>query len=126
MKYVSLVAAALTMALTGGVAAHDINGSAQAHAHPQNRAHAHSGPTTTAQIRIDCYRGPWKETIWDHPRGAFIDDLMLIGYDYANASAIAYRICRDVRTSGNPPAMQAALLNAIAQTPPGHKPKYSH
>lgn len=127
MKRIALAAAAMTALITTGAQAHEIGGGAMAHAHPQTRAHSHSGPTTTAQVRIDCYRGPWTETIWDHPRGIFIDDLMNLGYDYSNASAIAYRICRDVRALGQPEVLRANLLNAIAQQPPGtHRNNHGH
>lgn len=121
----TLIAAAMLLGMAGAGAAHDIGSGAQPHGHILNRAHSHSGPTITQQVRINCYRGPWRETIWDHPRGEFIDDLMMLGYDYTNASAIAYRVCRDVTNVGNVAGQKAALLNAIAQTPPGQKPHYA-
>lgn len=120
------IAAAVLAGVSGAALAHETGSGAQAHSHPVDRAHSHSGPTVTKQIRIDCYRGPWKETIWDHPRAAFIDDLVAFGYDSSDASAIAYRVCRDVTALGDSDALRTNLLNAIAQTPPTHKPSYSH
>lgn len=119
MKKISLAATMAALVMATPVLAHEIPGK-QPHSHPQNRAHAHTGPTVQHQIRINCYRGPLSETIWDHARAVFIDDLVTFGYDYTNALAIATRVCRDVTSVGNPERLRQGLLNAIAETPPGH------
>jgi hypothetical protein len=122
-----IATALLAAVIGGGAAAHELTSTgAQPHGHGQMRTHSHNAPVITQQVRIDCYRGPWNETIWDHPRAAFIDDLVMLGYEYGDASAVAYRVCRDVTAVGNSARLRSALLEAIAQTPPGHKPRYAH
>lgn len=71
------------------------------------------------QIVISCYRGPLTETIWDHPRAVFIDSLVSYGYSYPEASALAYRVCRDVTLVGNDQALLDATRAAITSQPPG-------
>lgn len=121
----SAIAIILAGVFTAGAAAADDRSACtnvpQAHSHVTTRAHAHCGtPVRKQPIRINCYRGPWRETIWDHPQGSFVDDLVTFGYDYANAEAIATRICKDENLVGDAEAQKTALLRAIAQTPPGH------
>ncbi|WP_163025998.1 hypothetical protein [Chachezhania antarctica] len=72
-------------------------------------------------IIIDCYRGPWRQTIWDKPQGTFINDLVLNGYDFANATALATDICRDERLVGDPEGLKAALLESMKEVPPTRK-----
>ncbi len=62
-------------------------------------------------IVVSCYRGPWREVIWDRPNPVFIDSLVNVGYNYPSASAIAERICRDQNLVGNPGALRASMEN---------------
>ncbi len=68
-------------------------------------------------VVVQCFRGPWVETIWDKPTGIFIDTLVAVGYDFPTAAAIAERICRDVTLVGNDQALRAEMERIIAQTP---------
>ncbi len=65
------------------------------------------------EIHISCYRGPWKEVIWDRPNAVFIDSLVNAGYSYATASAIAERICRDPALVQNPGSMSRKLRQIL-------------
>lgn len=123
---VRFIATALVAALmASGVSAHDVRNSSRAHAHPDTRSHSHANKrVVTQQVRINCFRGPIRETVWDHARSVFIEDLVSLGYNYDAALAIATRICRDVTAVGNPDALRANLLNAIAKNPPGHSTKH--
>lgn len=120
MRKTLIAAALLAVANTSGAFAHDVSWQAQPHAHPTYRAHSHSGPTIKQQVRIVCFRGPTSETIWDKPRAVFIDDLVTLGYDFSEASAIANLICTDATAVGQPELLKERLLAAIAQNPPGH------
>jgi hypothetical protein len=64
-------------------------------------------------IVVSCYRGPWKEVIWDRPNAVFIDSLVDVGYDYSTAAAIGERICRDQNLVGNPGALRASMQNIV-------------
>lgn len=68
------------------------------------------------QIHISCYRGPWKEVIWDRPNPVFVDSLVNAGYGYATATAIAERICRDPALVGRPGSMSRALRAILSGT----------
>jgi hypothetical protein len=61
-------------------------------------------------ITVGCWRGPWKEVIWDRPEPVFLDDLVRIGYDYPTAQAIANRICRDQNLVGDKEGLKAEML----------------
>lgn len=65
------------------------------------------------EIHISCYRGPWKEVIWDRPNPVFIDSLVAAGYSYATAHAIAERICRDPALVQNPGSMSHKLRQIL-------------
>lgn len=60
-------------------------------------------------IVVSCFRGPWKEVIWDRPNSNFVDSLVAIGYDYPNAHAIAERVCRDDELVNNPEGLKAEM-----------------
>lgn len=81
---VLIVAAALGLAIPAQ--AHDRSG-----AHPRQVA-----------IQIHCFRGPWREIIWDRPEVSFTDDLVAVGYSQSEALAIGTRICRDPEGVQNP------------------------
>ncbi|MBY6091405.1 hypothetical protein [Maritimibacter alkaliphilus] len=57
--------------------------------------YAYTFPQTGHVVYVSCFRGPWKEVIWDRPNAKFVDSLRDLGYDYPNAHAIAERVCRD-------------------------------
>ncbi len=65
------------------------------------------------KIIVSCYRGPWKEVIWDRPNAVFLDSLVAIGYDYSAAQAIGERVCRDRALVGNPSALKATMLRIL-------------
>lgn len=78
-----------------------------------------SAQAFAAPITISCYRGPWKEVIWDRPNPIFIDTLMENGYSIVTASSIAHRICRDpglVGRLGDGSAV-AVLKRILRETP---------
>lgn len=66
---------------------------------------------------VSCFRGPWKDVIWDRPNSNFIDSLIDFGYEYDQAHAIAERICRDGRLVGNKPAMKAEMIRIYYESP---------
>lgn len=68
-------------------------------------------------VRVSCFRGPWKEVIWDRPQGIFIDTLVEVGYDYPSALAIATRLCRDINLVDDDAAMKAEMERIIAEAP---------
>lgn len=53
------------------------------------------GADGRATITVSCFRGPLDVVVWDRPRAVFIDSLVAAGYDYAEATAIGTRVCRD-------------------------------
>ena len=55
-------------------------------------------------IIVSCFRGPWKDVIWDRPNSNFIDSLIKIGYDYPTSHAIAERVCRAITARGMVPS----------------------
>ena len=64
-------------------------------------------------IIVSCFRGPWKEVIWDRPNAVFIDSLVNIGYDYPTAQAIGERVCRDDALVGNPGALKSTMRRIL-------------
>jgi hypothetical protein len=68
-------------------------------------------------VTVSCFRGPIRETVWDHPRAIFTESLVAVGYDYPRALSIATRICRDVTLVGNEAAIKAAMEQVIAEAP---------
>ena len=81
-------------------------------------AFAQGGQPHTIVISADCYRGPTAATIWDHPQGTFVTDLVAYGYDFANANAIATVICKDESLVNNPDLLKARVAAEIAKMPP--------
>ncbi len=77
------------------------------------------GPTGNV-IVVSCYRGPWKEVIWDRPNPVFIDSLVSVGYDFSTATSIAERICRDQGLVGNSAALKANM-ERIWSDPASHR-----
>jgi len=63
-----------------------------------------------AVIIVSCFRGPWKEVIWDRPNSNFIDSLVNIGYDYPTSHAIAERVCRDDWLVGNEDGLRSEMI----------------
>jgi len=84
---------------------------AELEAHPGN--HWNQGGT----VYVSCYRGPWRDVIWDRPEAIFVDSLVSVGYDYTNALAIATRVCRDITVVGNDEAMRLEMVRIIREAP---------
>lgn len=68
-------------------------------------------------VVVSCYRGPWRETLWDRPEGVFLDSLVGLGYDYLAAQAIGDRICKDESLVGDPAALNAEVSRVLAASP---------
>ena len=66
---------------------------------------------------MSCFRGPWKDVIWDHPNSNFIDSLIKIGYDYPTSHAIAERVCRDDWLVGNEDGMKQEMIRIYRESP---------
>lgn len=73
--------------------------------------------TQGGTVVVQCFRGPWREVIWDRPEAKFIESLVGVGYDYPSAFAIANRICRDITLVGDDAALKAAMERIIAEAP---------
>ncbi|MAQ86173.1 hypothetical protein [Psychromarinibacter halotolerans] len=98
MKFVALAAAAaMTLA------------SAATTASAQEGRYYSYGP----KIKVSCFRGPWKEVIWDRPNPEFIDSLVAAGYDYPTAHAMAERVCRDRAGVGNSAALRETARSVL-------------
>lgn len=80
-------------------------------------AHGHT-------VVVSCYRGPWREVIWDRPEPLFIDSLVAAGYDYPTAHAMAERICRDQSLVGDREALRGTAQDVVNGTPPRHSHRY--
>lgn len=86
---------------------------------PAVAAGAGSGTAAvTHTIRVSCYRGPTQATIWDHPDGTFVQDLVDFGYDFADANAIATTTCQDVALVNDPVRLKAHVEGLIARQTP--------
>lgn len=103
MKVFNTLLAVSALATFGTVAAADGN---------QVRVQPHT-------ITVSCYRGPWRDTIWDHPQAVFIESLVAYGYSYPEAQALSMRICRDVTLVDDTEGLIAATYAAMAAQPPG-------
>lgn len=76
-------------------------------------------PNTDAPaITISCFRGPWREVIWDKPNAVFLDGLTRIGYSPAQAYAIGRRVCRDEYGLKDPEYLKSTFRRLIAEKPP--------
>lgn len=69
------------------------------------------------QVVVSCFRGPWKDVIWDRPNGIFVDSLVNVGYDFPTAHAIAERICRDSLLVGDSDALKAEMQRVLRERP---------
>lgn len=72
-------------------------------------------------LTISCFRGPWKDVIWDRPNAIFVQSLVDRGYTYAEAEGIGERVCRDEHGVGNPEHLRKSLKEAMTAVPPGRK-----
>jgi hypothetical protein len=97
------IAAACLLAVPTLAAAHD--------------RHSHA-TAQRATIQIACFRGPWREIIWDRAEVAFTEDLVAYGYSYAEADAIGTRVCRDPRGVDTPQALTDILRDVLRTQPP--------
>lgn len=104
--------------LLGALAAAGLALPAAAHHSPHGGTWQYQYQTPSrAVVVVQCFRGPWTETIWDYPTGVFIDSLVAAGYDFPTANAIAYRVCKDVTLVGDDRALRAEMERIIAQSP---------
>ena len=89
---------------------------APAHSGGKSHQHYHYGKGDQVynqggtQIVVSCFRGPWRDVIWDRPNAVFVDSLVEVGYDFPTAHAIAERVCRDDALVGNSDAMRSTML----------------
>ena len=98
-------------------------------AHGTGTTHLKAYRVTTTPgpvIHVSCYRGPWKDVIWDRPNAVFLDSLRAIGYDFPTSSAIAERICRDQNLVGHPEAMKAEMLRIYAESRAARDPSFRY
>ncbi|KUF11112.1 hypothetical protein [Pseudoponticoccus marisrubri] len=72
---------------------------------------------TAGEVHISCFRGPWKEVIWDRPNPEFIDSLVNQGYSLTTATDLAHRICRDPGLVNNRGALRSETVRIINRTP---------
>jgi len=80
--------------------------------------HYEKAPRATAQpIIVSCFRGPWKDVIWDRPNAKFVDSLVSLGYDFPTAHAIGERVCRDEALVNNPDGLRAEILRIVKSAP---------
>lgn len=70
-------------------------------------------------VVASCYRGPWRETLWDRPGGVFLDSVVGVGCDYLTAQAIGDRISKDESLVGDPEALSAEVVRVLAASPAG-------
>jgi hypothetical protein len=80
-------------------------------------AHVQAGAQRVV-VHIECFRGPWREIIWDRPEVGFTDDLVALGYSYAEAEAIGTRVCRDPEGRDNPQHMADVVREILRTEPP--------
>lgn len=76
-----------------------------------------SAATAQNPIVISCYRGPWKEVIWDRANVVFVESLVSAGYDVITAQGIAESICRDPQLVDHPEEMKDALRTVMKKYP---------
>lgn len=102
MKTTTILATAAVLLAAPAFAAGKNN---QHHHHGQFDPHVHEKTTIT----VSCFRGPWKDVIWDRPNAVFVDSLVNAGYKFETAHAIAERVCRDEALVNNPEAMKSTM-----------------
>ena len=74
--------------------------------------------TQTVIVTVSCFRGPWKEVIWDRPNPIFIDSLMNAGYSITTSQAIAERACRDPSLVYQPQELKTEGYRLLRLVPP--------
>lgn len=79
--------------------------------------YGHATAQTAPQVVVSCFRGPWQQIIWDHPKPVFVDSLVNIGYSIERASAIANRVCKDASLVNNPAGLKSMTESIIASSP---------
>lgn len=104
MKRTTLTAICL-MALSAPAVAHEST------EHQKNVTQSH-------RIELSCYRGPFKDVIWDRAYPNFVASLESYGYPRYQAQLMADSICRDPSFIDNPDAMKTSVIEMIKQTPP--------
>lgn len=107
---IATLAAACLLALPTVAAAHERH-------YDRDDATA-TAPVRAVPIRISCFRGPWREIIWDHANPSFTDDLVAYGYSYSEAWAIANRICQDPRGVDNSQYLVDVTQDILRTHPP--------
>lgn len=115
-----LAAASIALGATAA-SAHDL---VQGHGHIPHTHHRQQviiaePRVVTVTITVSCFRGPFREVIWDRPEAPFLQSLVDAGYTFPEASAIGERVCRDITTVGNNAAVQATMERIIRENPPG-------
>lgn len=93
-----------------------------AFAHSKSHSHGHDYRFVMGQVTItvSCFRGPWKEVIWDRPNPVFIDSLITAGYDHPTSLAIGERICRDPVLVGDLDRLRSEAIRVL-QASPAHR-----
>lgn len=81
-------------------------------------AHHHRTTAQPVTIQIACFRGPWREIIWDRAEVGFTDSLVAYGYSFAEADAIGTRVCRDPDGVDNPQHMVDMVRHILRTQPP--------
>jgi len=116
MKRALIIASVLAAAMTTATGAF---------AHSKNHSHGHNYKYTMANVTIvvSCFRGPWREVIWDRPNPVFIDSLINAGYDHPTSYAIAERICRDPALVGNLDRLRSEAIR-VMQASPAHRRRH--
>ncbi|WP_102107509.1 hypothetical protein [Oceaniglobus roseus] len=118
MKKILALATVLAAALaTPTLADHKLN-------HPAYRFSPDTPPGRLV-VTVSCFRGPWKEIIWDHANPVFIDSLVNVGYSYESASAIANRICRDKSLVNDNEALRLETVRVLNGSP-SYQYHYKH
>ena len=100
---------AIVLAILAGFASPSLAG---------GKNYVHGYNTFGYTVIVSCFRGPWKEVIWDRPEPVFIDSLVAAGYDYPTASAMAERICRDRSLVGDREALRGTAQGVVNGYPP--------
>lgn len=69
-----------------------------------------------SDVRVSCYRGPWKQVIWDRANPDFIASLEVHGLSAVDARVIADSICRDPRLVNNPEGLAGEVRRVLSRT----------
>lgn len=76
-----------------------------------------SQAVANSSILVSCYRGPWKDVVWDRANPQFIDSLVAAGYSYTTANAVGERICRDPDLVDRPEDLRREVQRILRVTP---------